>query len=68
LGSIETGKFADLVIVRGNPLVDIKRVRDVRLVIKAGRVYDPAALTKPVEGKLGPAVAADSVLWGARVR
>ena len=51
LGSIEAGKWADLVIVRGNPLDDIRNVRNPRLVIKAGRVYDPATLMKSVEGK-----------------
>jgi imidazolonepropionase-like amidohydrolase len=30
---IEAGKWADLVIVRGNPVQDIKRVRLPRLVI-----------------------------------
>ena len=38
LGTIETGKWADLVVVRGNPLQDIRRTRLPRLVIKAGRV------------------------------
>ncbi len=63
LGSIEPGKWADLVVVRGNPLQDIRRVRAPRLVIKAGRVYDPAALSKAVEGKIGPASAADTAVW-----
>jgi hypothetical protein len=34
-----------------------------RLVIKAGRVYDPQALMKSVEGKIGPASAADTAAW-----
>jgi hypothetical protein len=63
LGTIEAGKWADLVVVRGNPLQDIKRTRMPRVVIKAGRVYDPAALMKSVEGKIGPASAADSAAW-----
>jgi imidazolonepropionase-like amidohydrolase len=63
LGSIEPGKWADLVVVRGNPLADIRAVRAPRVVIKAGRVYDPAALMKSVEGKIGPASAADSAAW-----
>lgn len=63
LGSIEPGKWADLVVVRGNPLQDIRRTRLPRVVIKAGRVYDPAALMKSVEGKIGPAGAADSAAW-----
>ena len=63
LGSIEAGKWADLVIVRGNPLQDIRQARDARLVIKAGHVYDPQALARSVEGKIGPASAADSAAW-----
>ncbi|HEY4302898.1 MAG TPA: amidohydrolase family protein [Gemmatimonadaceae bacterium] len=63
LGTIEAGKWADLVVVRGNPLQDIKRTRLPRVVIKAGRVYDPAALMKAVEGKIGPLSAADSAVW-----
>jgi cytosine/adenosine deaminase-related metal-dependent hydrolase len=63
LGSIEPGKWADLVVVRGNPLQDIRRTRAPRVVIKAGRVYDPEALMKSVEGKIGPASAADSAAW-----
>jgi hypothetical protein len=51
------------VVVRGNPLADIRAVRAPRVVIKAGRVYDPAALMKSVEGKIGPASAADSAAW-----
>lgn len=63
LGTIEAGKWADLVVVRGNPVKDIRRMRLPRLVIKAGRVYDPAALMKSVEGKIGPSSAADSAAW-----
>jgi imidazolonepropionase-like amidohydrolase len=66
LGTIEAGKWADLVIVRGNPLDDIRRVRDARLVVKAGRVYDPVVLMKSVEGKIGPASAADTLAWKPR--
>jgi len=53
LGSIEPGKFADLFIVRGNPLRDIRNTRHVRTVMKAGVLYDPAELLKSVEGKIG---------------
>jgi imidazolonepropionase-like amidohydrolase len=63
LGSIEAGKWADLVVVRGNPLRDIKRTRMPRIVIKGGQVYDPSALMKSVEGKIGPASAADTAAW-----
>jgi imidazolonepropionase-like amidohydrolase len=63
LGSIEAGKLADLIVVRGNPLEDIRNTHKVQLVIKGGTSYDPAALFKSVEGKLGPASAADADKW-----
>src|SRR5689334_3079617 len=63
LGSIEVGKWADLVVVRGDPLADIRRTRLPRLVVKAGRVYDPQTLMTSVEGKIGPMSAADSAAW-----
>jgi imidazolonepropionase-like amidohydrolase len=53
LGTIEPGKLADLVVVRGNPLVDIRNTRHVQVVLKDGVVYDPQALLKSVEGKIG---------------
>jgi N-acetylglucosamine-6-phosphate deacetylase len=53
LGSIEPGKFADLFVIRGNPLRDIKNTRNVRLVMKSGTLYDPAELLKRAEGKIG---------------
>lgn len=63
LGSVEPGKFADLVIVRGNPLREIRNTRNVQQVIKGGQVYEAAALLKSVEGKLGPATAAQAAEW-----
>ena len=55
LGSIEPGKFADLVIVNGSPLSDIRNTRNVDLVMKAGRLYDAHALLESVKGTIGPA-------------
>ena len=63
LGTIETGKLADLFVVRGNPLKDIRNTRKVQLVMKGGVVYDSAALLKSVEGKLGPAGPEDATKW-----
>ena len=53
-GSIEVGKLADLFIVEGNPLIDIKNTRNVYRVVKGGEVYDPKKLLKSVERQMGP--------------
>ncbi|HSL68668.1 MAG TPA: amidohydrolase family protein [Longimicrobiales bacterium] len=66
LGTVQVGKLADLVVVRGDPTTDIRNTRNVRYVIKAGVLYDPAALLKSVEGKLGPASDAEAAAWGRR--
>ena len=47
LGSIEPGKLADLVIVDGNPLSDIRDARKINTVIKNGEVYDMDRLMSP---------------------
>ncbi len=53
LGSIEAGKFADLFVIRGNPLDDILNTRNVRLVVKDGATYDPQQLLEQAKGKIG---------------
>jgi len=39
LGSLESGKFADIIAVKGNPLEDISLLENVHFVMKAGVVY-----------------------------
>jgi imidazolonepropionase-like amidohydrolase len=39
LGTIEPGKWADIVAVSGDPLKDIKELQNVKFVMKAGLVY-----------------------------
>jgi imidazolonepropionase-like amidohydrolase len=68
LGSIETGKLADLVVVRGNPLDDIKATRNVRLVVKEGVIHDPKTLLLSAEGKIGPIGPADHGDWQLNVK
>jgi imidazolonepropionase-like amidohydrolase len=46
VGTVVAGKRADLVVVDGDPLADIRAIRRTSLVITRGRVYDPAALWK----------------------
>jgi len=43
IGTIETGKFADIVAVDGDPLADITRMEKVVFVMKGGEVYKSAA-------------------------
>jgi imidazolonepropionase-like amidohydrolase len=43
-GSIERGKRADLILIDGNPLENIRNIRKVTTVIKDGNIYDPWAL------------------------
>ncbi|HEU5238747.1 MAG TPA: amidohydrolase family protein, partial [Pyrinomonadaceae bacterium] len=48
LGSISTGKLADVILVDGNPAQRMSDIRRVSLVIKDGNVYQPAALYKSI--------------------
>lgn len=39
VGSVEPGRFADLIAVAGNPLTDITELERVKWVMKGGKVY-----------------------------
>jgi imidazolonepropionase-like amidohydrolase len=43
-GSVEAGKNADLILVDGDPLENIRNIRKMSLVIKDGQMYDPSIL------------------------
>ena len=47
-GTIEPGKRADLILVDGDPLTDIRLLRRVRRVVANGRVFDATALWRSV--------------------
>ena len=68
LGTIERGRWADLFVIRGNPLEDIKNTRHVQIVMKAGTLYDPNTLLESAKGKLGPRAITDSAWWKGKSR
>jgi imidazolonepropionase-like amidohydrolase len=39
LGSIKPGKYADVIAVPGDPLLDVSLLEHVRFVMKDGKVY-----------------------------
>ena len=43
-GVIAPGKLADLILVGGDPLARIADIRRVDVVVKGGRIYDPARI------------------------
>jgi imidazolonepropionase-like amidohydrolase len=51
IGSIDKGNFADLVILRSNPLDDIKNASDIDSVIKNGVLYTSSQLTNDLAGR-----------------
>ncbi len=53
IGTIEAGKQADLVVVRGDPSVTVADMRQVELVFRQGIGFDPAKLIASVSGRVG---------------
>jgi imidazolonepropionase-like amidohydrolase len=49
LGTIEAGKLADLIVIDGDPLANMRDIRKVVKVVKGGNVYEP----KELYGELG---------------
>lgn len=46
LGAVAAGKLADLILVEGDPAKNIRDIRNIKTVIKGGKIYDPAAIEK----------------------
>jgi imidazolonepropionase-like amidohydrolase/Tol biopolymer transport system component len=46
IGSIESGKLADLLVLDGNPLEDIRLTESVRYTMLNGRLYDAATMNE----------------------
>ncbi len=53
IGTIEAGKHADLVVLKGDPSQRIADVENVELVFKDGVAYDPTKLINSVRGMVG---------------
>ena len=66
LGSIEPGKYADVIAVAGNPLEDITQMQHVRFVMKEGRIYkeDGKAVTPVAQVIATPSLAQGEQLQG----
>lgn len=63
LGSIEPGKWADMVVVNGNPLADITATRNVAWTMKAGVIYKTADLLSRSKDRLGPTRESEESDW-----
>ena len=50
LGTVAAGKVADLVLLEGNPLLDVANTRRIAGVISAGRYFDRTQLAGLVNG------------------
>ncbi|MEN2592498.1 amidohydrolase family protein, partial [Acinetobacter baumannii] len=46
IGSLEAGKLADLIVVDGNPLADIRQSEKVLYTVVNGRLYDAATMNE----------------------
>ena len=53
IGSLEVGKQADILIVKGDPAKDIRDIENVELVFKDGIGYDSKKLIASVKGQVG---------------
>ena len=49
VGALETGKWADVIAVKGNPLQDIRTVQHVSFVMKAGVVFKNEAQPQGID-------------------
>ena len=49
MGSLEPGKWADVIAVSGDPLKDIRLLEDVSFVMKGGVIYKDEAAPASVD-------------------
>ena len=68
LGTVEVGKYADLLVVEGDPLTDITDTRRGHVVIRSGEPHDPGSLLRSVRASLGPEGPDEADWWKGDVR
>jgi imidazolonepropionase-like amidohydrolase len=78
LGSLEAGKLADILVLDGDPIANLRNTNTIRYAMKNGRLYEGATLaeTYPRQRPLpaqwwaanGPEVAAGIREWGVGSR
>lgn len=66
-GTLEPGKIADLIAVRGNPLADIDTLLNVELTMVGGRAFTQEELLAPFSGDQPAAVADGARTTATRV-
>jgi hypothetical protein len=52
-GSIEAGKLADLVVIRGDPVRRTEDIYEVEITFRSGVGYDSAKLVRAAQGQVG---------------
>lgn len=67
LGSIDIGKEADILIINGDPISDIRNLRNIELVMKEGVIYDPIILLNSAQNKIGPESSEDHHEWELKI-
>ncbi len=46
IGAVAPGRFADLVVIEGDPLSDIRQMRNISTVFKGGQAHDPKSILR----------------------
>lgn len=53
IGTLQTGKQADIVVIKGDPSTHIADIENVEIVFKDGKGYDSQKLIESVQGTVG---------------
>lgn len=53
IGTVASGRIADLVVIKGNPSAKISDINNVEIVFKNGVGYDTEKLIQSVQGLVG---------------